>query len=60
METEVLVNLKDLTEDAVPIMLTESPGPKSLELWEQEVQYISPGLSGSTNASRLVLEEGYG
>jgi len=60
METEARVNLRDLAEDAVPRMLTESPGPKSLEIWEKEAEYISPGLSGSTNTSRLVLEEGYG
>jgi len=52
--------LSQLKEDQVPIMLTESPGPKSLEIWAKEVQYISPGLSGSTMTSRLVVDEGFG
>jgi len=53
-------SLRNLGEDDVPLMLTESPGPKSLEIWDREIRYISPGLSGSTNTSRLVLEEGFG
>lgn len=54
------IDLKTLQEDQAPHMVTASPGPKSLEIWAKEAEYISPGLSGSTNTSRLVLEEGYG
>ncbi len=53
------VDLKKLTDHDVPLMRTEAPGPKSLEIWEKECEYISPGLSGSTLISKLVLEEGY-
>lgn len=54
------VDLKTLSDDDVPLMVTASPGPKSLEIWAKEAQYISPGLSGSTNTSRLVLDAGLG
>jgi len=54
-----MIDLRDVREGDAPIMLTESPGPKSLEIWEKECAYISPGLSGSTSTSRLVLDEGY-
>ncbi len=53
------LDLKTLNENDLPIMVTESPGPKSLEIWDKETQYISPGLSGSTLTSKLVLDEGY-
>lgn len=54
-----MIDLREVGEGDAPIMLTESPGPKSLEIWEKECAYISPGLSGSTSTSRLVLDEGY-
>ncbi|GMV65690.1 MAG: putative 4-aminobutyrate aminotransferase (GabT) [Candidatus Hinthialibacteria bacterium] len=54
-----MIDLRDVREGDAPIMLTESPGPKSLEIWEKECAYISPGLSGSTSTSRLALDEGY-
>ena len=54
------IDLKAVTDDQVPQMVTESPGPKSLEIWAKEAEYIAPGLSSSTLASRLVLEEGFG
>ncbi len=53
------VDLRKLDEREAPVMVTESPGPRSLETWAKETQYIGPGLSGSTLTSRLVLEEGY-
>ena len=53
------IHLKTLNEDDVPMMVTESPGPESLAIWDRERPYISPGLSGSTLTSRLVLDEGY-
>lgn len=53
------VDLRSLREEDVPLMVTDSPGPKSLEIWNKEVQYVAPGLSGSTITSRLVLDEGY-
>ena len=54
-----MIDLRDVREGDAPIMLTESPGPTSLDIWEKECAYISPGLSGSTSTSRLVLDEGY-
>ena len=53
------VDLKTLKASEAPIMVTESPGPRSLEIWAKEAEYIAPGLSSSTLTSRLVLEEGF-
>ncbi|MCP4644827.1 MAG: aminotransferase class III-fold pyridoxal phosphate-dependent enzyme, partial [bacterium] len=52
-------DLRTLADNDAPVMMTASPGPKSLAIWEKEREYISPGLSGSTLTSRLVLDEGY-
>lgn len=41
-------------------ILTEVPGPKSLRYFDEEQQYISPGLQTIALLSKIVLERGEG
>jgi 4-aminobutyrate aminotransferase/(S)-3-amino-2-methylpropionate transaminase len=52
--------LPELSDNEVPVVHTELPGPKSRALWERERIYSSPGLSALATLSQLVLDEGYG
>ncbi len=53
-------SLEDLTAADLPRLRTAIPGPRSLEIWQREARYSSPGLSALASLSRVAMKRGHG
>ena len=54
------VPLEDLTDEMVPLLLTDVPGPQSRALWDHDAVFHAHNSSPAAQFSRLVLRDGRG
>jgi 4-aminobutyrate aminotransferase-like enzyme len=52
--------LADIDDDAVPVMHTDIPGPRSAELWERDARHHASNSSPPAQLLRLVMTDGRG
>lgn len=55
-----LESLADVAEDSVPLLRTEVPGPRSLELWERDTRHHAGNSSPPAQLLRIVVSDGDG
>ncbi len=58
--TDHLDPLDGLDEDSVPLLRTEVPGPRSVELWERDTRHHAGNSSPPAQFLRLVISDGQG
>ncbi len=55
-----LAALADLDEAGVPLLRTEVPGPRSLDVWDRDARHHASNSSPPAQVLRIVPEEGHG
>jgi len=54
------VELSKLDEQDVPLVRTDLPGPRSVEIWDRDARYHAHNSSVGAQSLRIAIQEGFG